>query len=202
MKRHVMLLAIMMSVILFVRDAQTQEGTGEPVPRFEGFLHKGLQSADNRKVPLFIDVSISEFTPVDSQKVPVDDFLKSIASETKELNQLFSASRLVLEFDTPTITDHGKPVNGFLLVAVYPRKGITGKEEFQNSVAFTPGPLTHLKEVFSKYGECTAKQTWSADGTRLIGLDGTVYWWGEVGVSASHDDSITHVFIRASIKKK
>jgi len=185
-----------------------------------------LQMADGRITPLFIDITTPEFAPADPHKADPDDILKSISAEGPKLGDFLKLITIAYEVDAPTLM--GISVfAGYTLVMVYPEKKTTGETLFKkswkfspraltdlteavsrygspmrNPVTFSPGALNNLKEVISRYGEPTSKQIWSDDLTRLVALDGFVYWWGQIGVSASKDGKITHVLVRHSIKKK
>lgn len=82
-------------------------------------------------------------------------------------------------------------------IAVFTLPSITKTTEYKGAVSFEPGPLTTLREVVKKFGEPAEKEAWVAkEFVAWIGLNGTVYWWGAVGVGCSADGSITHVLIR------
>ena len=48
-----------------------------------------------------------------------------------------------------------------------------------------------------RFGNPLEKQPWIAkEFQSWLGLNGTVYWWGAVGIACSSNGSITHVLIR------
>ena len=92
--------------------------------------------------------------------------------------------------------------NDMLLVTVHPQKQSARGKVFKKPVTFTPGRVTRLAEALRTFGQPTETQVWSSKPAKDLGLDGSVYWWGEVGVSASPDGAITHVLVRKVIKRE
>jgi hypothetical protein len=88
-------------------------------------------------------------------------------------------------------------------IAVFPSRsmGVPKNHFVTGRVAtHTPGSIYRLPDVVQKFGEATEKQTWSAKMPMALGIDGTVHWWGNVGVLASRDGRITHVLLRGRPK--
>lgn len=205
MRKTVHTFYLLMIILQISAFGQTKQSGEKQPQRFEGLLNPTMIMTDGRIIPLFIDITIPEFPPADPQKADPDEILKSVSAEGSELKKWLEFAKIGYEFGAPTISFRGKEVNvftGYTLVMVYPEKGTTGEGLLKNPATFSPGALTDLKQVINRFGEPPGKQIWSGDLTRLIGLDGLVYWWGEIGVSASNDDKITHVLLRHSIKKK
>lgn len=179
--------------------AQTKTPDQQQPQRFDGAGTSSWKSPDGRPLPVFIDITLRGFQPA-GPKAAADEILKSVSEEGSELGSVIETFVNIYEVEAPVIKGV-TAYTGYTLVIVYPEKGTIGEGEFKNPVTFTPGALTNVKQVVSKFGEPTNKQIWSENLTRLIGLDGLVYWWGEVGVSAFKDGKITHVLRRRSVKK-
>lgn len=93
-------------------------------------------------------------------------------------------------------------MDDIIWIIVYSQEGTAGNELIENPVTFSPGTLETLEEVISRFGNPVERELWSAKMTQAIGLDGLVNWWGEVGVAASEDGSITHVLVRQAPKQE
>lgn len=174
---------------------------GEKQPaKFDGAMNTSWKTPDGIVAPLFIDITLSEFQPADPKKAATDEILKSISAEGSDLGKMLGVLTLIYQSQAPEIKGV-TAATGYTLVLVHRAKGIVGAGELKNPVTFTPGPLTDLKQVVSKFGEPANKQIWSDELTRQVGLDGIVCWWGEIGIAANESGKITHVLRRQVIKK-
>jgi hypothetical protein len=94
-----------------------------------------------------------------------------------------------------------KPEARALRIAVYPRPGLLAASPAAwgsrwPPMPFSPGALKSLPAVCARFGEPIERELWSTEATRALGLDGTVSWWGGVGLATAEDGSIAHVLVR------
>ena len=84
-----------------------------------------------------------------------------------------------------------------LHIAVFPHSGIKLSEELKGAATFDPGPVTTLAEVVKRFGNPVEREPWIAkEFQSWLGLNGTVHWWGAVGIACSSSGNITHVLFR------
>lgn len=63
-----------------------------------------------------------------------------------------------------------------------------------------PGQVNQLNDIIDKYGPPSSKEIWKTEETKLYaGLFGIVSWWGNIGIAASDQGTITHVLVRQRI---
>lgn len=178
--------------------SQTKPSQEKQLAKFDGAMSPSWKTPEGMVAPLFIDITVSQFQPIEPQKAA--EILKSVSAEGSELGDMITVLANIYEVEAPVIKDVHIS-QGYTLVLVYPVKGTIGAGELKNPVTFTPGPVTDLKQVINKFGEPTSKQIWSEVVTRQIGLDGILCWWGEIGIAANDAGKITHVLRRRAIKK-
>jgi len=185
------------------RASGQADQTPSDAPRqFEGIGTPAFTLPDGRTVPLF-ETATPESALKGPAKISQDEILASVAGEGAELRKgidvvkLVLGSKLFISFKV-----NGKETDDMLLVTVHPQKGSARGKIFKKPVTFTPGRLTRLAEALETFGQPTETQLWSSKHAKDLGLDGSVYWWGEVGVSASPDGAISHVLLRKVIERK
>lgn len=193
-------LAILLTTILPAVSSAQNAGTDRA---FKGFLYAGYYTEDSgvySGLAFFFDSTRVEFQVADAAKPSPDEILKSVAAtgpskSSLEMPALFaqSGTGLIIE---------GKAAETMLGIIVYPRKGTPSGKLIKHPMAFAPGTVTLLNDIISRHGQPTERELWSTELTRDVALDGTVYWWGDVGIAAGTDGTITHVLVRQAPKRK
>ncbi len=57
--------------------------------------------------------------------------------------------------------------------------------------------ITTLEQIVKQYGPPNEKEHWTREQFKVwVGLNGTVSWWGDVGIATSSQRTITHVLVR------
>lgn len=188
-----------------IQTAHASAQAGQPQKdeprRFEGIENPTITLPDGRTVPLF--VSAAPESGLDSPaNVRQDEILASVAAEGADLRRgidigkIVMCSKLLFSFKV-----NGQEADHILLVTLHPQKRSVPGKIFKKPVTFTPGQVTRLAELLKTFGQPTETQLWSSKSTKDLGLDGSVSWWGEVGVSESSDAAITHILLRQIVKR-
>jgi hypothetical protein len=139
--------------------------------------------------PMFMDTKRPPFIKKADDKIS-DKLLKDICTNGDNLKIAPAVAR---GMDKQMMNRYGEALH----IAVFPHDSIAVAEQLKTTARFKPGSLTKIEQIVKKYGKAQEKEAWIAkDFQSWIGLNGTVYWWGAVGVAGSLDGTITHVFIR------
>jgi hypothetical protein len=168
--------------------------------KFEGYLSTGNHLATGAEIILFLDPASRAIPDQDLTKPTASPVLAVVTANSAELSTSLDAC---LFFASNAAPVDGKPPKEMIHIAVFPSRsmGVPKNHFVTGRVAtHTPGSIYRLPDVVQKFGEATEKQTWSAKMPMALGIDGTVHWWGNVGVLASRDGRITHVLLRGRPK--
>jgi hypothetical protein len=167
----------------------------EEVKEFGGDFQTGMyfKCGDAyRMVPMFMDLNKPAVIKSADDKIS-DNLLKDICKNGDDLKIVPAVAR---QLDKQQ-GFQGNRYADALHIAVFPHSTIKVGKELKGTAYFEPGPLTKVDEVVKKYGRPLEKEAWIAkEFLAWIGLNGTVQWWGAVGIAGSSDGTITHVLIR------
>ena len=179
-------------ITLCIAAQATDEGE---IKEFVGHFQTGVffRCGDSfAMAPMFMDMTRPPVIKLVDDKVS-DKLLEDICTNGDDLKIAPAVSR---GMDKQQIFQ-GNPYGEALHIAVFPHDSITVGEKLKATARFKPGTLTRVAQVVEKYGKAQEREAWVAkDFQSWIGLSGTVYWWGAVGVAGSPDGAITHVLIR------
>jgi hypothetical protein len=171
----------------------SQPGTAKT--EFKGFFETGIHLVVNnvmRPVPVLVDSDRPPF--VAAQECTAGDaMLNDICTNCDGLKSLPHSVRSIREM-TGSETD--KKLKDMLHIVAFTTSAIR-MTKFRGSIDFVPGAVTRLDEVVKKYGPPVEIQLFKAKALQsMLAFDGTVSWWGYVGVAASPQGAITHIFLR------
>lgn len=180
------------AVVLSVTALAADEGQ---IKEFSGDFQTGIyfKCGDSFSMaPMFMDMTKPAFIKTADDPVS-DKLLKDICANGDDLKV---APAMARSLDKQQMFQ-GNRYGEVLHIAVFPGDGIGVGDKLKATARFKPGSLTTLAQVVGKYGSAPEKEAWVAkDFQTWVGLNGTVYWWGAVGVAGSADGTITHVLIR------
>jgi len=176
----------------YATAAADAEGKDE-IKEFTGSFQTGFFAGagdELHDVPIFRDGTRPSVIKSKDDKVSAE-LLKGICSNCESCWSFPALARQLNQQSNPLLHTDA------LHIAVITLKTIPVFREFKDPWHFEPGSITRLQDVREKYGKPTELERWVAkDFQTWIGFNGTVYWWGAVGIGASEDGSITHILIR------
>lgn len=189
--RYVQVLAATMAILTALEGAVSAAAR-----RFEGVSNHSnpFIASDGRALALFMDLRRIALPP--SPASETERILTAVAVEGATLIATLEPVKVVLRLDR--LMFEGKPLQKFVLIAVYPKRGFAGSRNWAAPVTFSPGTIAGLRELTERFGSPSETEIWSSALTRQIGLDGTVSWWGAVGVVTT-EGSISHVLVRSAV---
>jgi hypothetical protein len=160
---------------------------------FLGEFHIGVMSfvsGSFRGTPIFVDRMRPSFIKAADDLVS-DKLLSDICKNADELRPLPGSARQLLGQVNPTGKKDG------LHIAVFTLESIPVTNQIKSPAHFVPGAITTFADVNKKYGTPNERENWSLkEYQEWVGLNGTVSWWGSVGVASPDDGKITHVLVR------
>ena len=185
------------------REDHERSGAGEggKVPKeFAGHFQTGilvLFGSGFHGVPIFMDPNRPAVIPA-ADCVVSDSILKDICAAGAAIRRVIRKVPGVARLAAPNYQ-----YKDMLHIAVFTPKNIPITEEVEFPLYFKPGAVTKLKDIIKRYGSPTEKELWTLKELQaLVGLNGTVYWWGDIGIAASLDSTITHILVRERETKK
>ena len=179
-------IALLVSLVLLRTTAIAADK--EDVKEFGGDFQTGIffKCGDKfAKAPMFMDTKKPAVIKSADDKIS-DKLLKDICKNGDDLKIAPAVARQM----------EARYANA-LHIAVFPHSSIKVGKELAGTANFEAGSLTKVDEVVKKYGKPSEKEAWIAkEFQSWVGLNGTVHWWGAVGIAGSSDGTITHVLIR------
>jgi len=200
MKTHKLLIVAVSSILLCAGHSVNVYAVDEPSdtkPReFMGYIETGTYLEVDKKlctVPILTDPSRPPVI-----KLADDSLSDAIIRDICKPESISRGAPSVVREMNRTETFHGKSRADMLHIAIYTIKSVPmDDKKFKVPCRFQPGSLTKLDDVIKKHGKPTEQESYGVgELASSIGLHGIVSWWGSVGIAASVDDTITHIFVR------
>lgn len=161
---------------------------------FDGIRRRGIQLASGEQIALFLDPATSGLSG------------SAVGTERPQMLSLLAlndADMLVwlseCQVFSQGVTIDDQPADSMLHVLVFPLNRQSLGSQGDTFITFQPGPVRQLDALIAQFGSATETQLWLGQDSQDLGLTSRVYWWGNVGVSASERGQITHVLLRGPI---
>jgi len=162
------------------RDKTAKEFTGDFQRGVLAFIGDAFQ-----KVAIFRDRTRASLIEADTDKIS-DAILRDICTNGDALKSIPGFAR--------EMNDHVNKLPHALHIAVFMLPSIPLTEHWAR---FEAGRIKRIDDVVNKYGKAPENERWILkEFTAWVGLNGTVHWWGAVGIAAAEDGTITHILIR------
>lgn len=98
----------------------------------------------------------------------------------------------------PSPEGSGLPLDKMVITAVVPRDlaQVSAALKERNAITFSPGKLADLAGVIAECGKADHAETWNRL-SKEAGLEGTVYWWGSIGLAVDANEKVSHILLRS-----
>ncbi len=166
---------------------------------FSGYLERGFMLGGGGEIPKCLDPSRRWVRVSPEQEVVGRKVLAAVSANSGNLETIAFMALSVSQAMRQTV--EGKPTADMLHIVAMSRKDLPATGIFKDPIRFQPGPVTTVAAVCKQFGAATEKETWSGKSFQDMGMSDTVWWWGQVGVAASADGTITHILVRRPVEE-
>jgi len=166
---------------------------------FSGYLERGFMLGGGGEIPKCLDPSRRWVRASPEQEVVGRKVLAAVSANSGNPETIAFMALSVSQAMRQTV--EGKPTADMLHIVAMSRKDLPATGIFKDPIRFQPGPVTTVAEVCKQFGAATEKETWSGKSFQDMGMSDTVWWWGQVGVAASADGTITHILVRRPVEE-
>jgi hypothetical protein len=205
--KHTLMLLILFAMAACTSPNKETKAPAEPAPppvretSFKGYLNTDIMTMTNPMSRVLICLDPATML-ADEAETP-GALAEAVAANASDLRKLLPNAMAFLPRMVTSIEK--KPITEMVFLTVFPFENMTlapKQKNRDNLVRAKPGKLTHLAQVVIVYGAEREHQVWKGPTYQDVAMEGTVNWWGNVGLKAASDGTITHLLLRAKPEAK